>query len=149
MGFTSPPFPGAAMIRIECYNCLRPQLYPDADAGQEMTCHDCPATNTVGGPHAEHVPDNSATEPPSDFMPAGSRTNFAGRLLAVVACGLFLFALIGLPVLDFGFGYRIGQTRPNEYFWLVLPAAYGCYWIAEQFLGTASDGSRNGPAGGV
>ena len=101
-----------------------------------LTCHDCPATNTVGGPHAEHVPDD--TELPTDFRPAGSLTAVVGRLLAVVACGLFLIALIALPVLDFGFGYRIGQTRPTEYFWLVLPAAYGLYWVAERLTGRAT-----------
>ena len=53
------------MIRIECHNCLRPQLYPDADAGQEMTCHDCPVTNTVGGPDAEHVPDDAEAAQPA------------------------------------------------------------------------------------
>lgn len=123
------------MIRVNCRHCEYAQEFPDEAAGTDAPCGWCGEPLTVGGPAAEFVPDNSSERKP---LTAG---RVLGWLCLSVAALLGLFALVGLPILDFGYGVRIGTVRPAMAFWLVLVVAYGFLWVGEKLHGHASAGA--------
>jgi len=47
------------MIRVTCPACQLARDYPDHLAGWELACRRCAALVTVGGPDAEHLPDDA------------------------------------------------------------------------------------------
>lgn len=120
------------MIRITCPHCQLSQDFDDTCAGTDASCRWCDEPFNVGGPDAEFVPDASPQEPQS-FAAS------TGRLCAALCMGiaglLGLVALVGLPVLDFGFGCRFAEMRPTEFFWPTLLAAGGFGWLADRFSG--------------
>lgn len=117
------------MIRATCPHCQFAQEFPDTQAGVDVPCGWCGEPLNVGGPTAEYVPDDA---PERESLTAG---RVVGSLFVAAAALLGLLALVGLPILDFGYGVRIGNGRPTEAFWPVLVAAYGFQWVGETLRG--------------
>lgn len=104
------------MIRAQCPQCQYAQEFADSTIGTDTPCQWCSETMTIGGPTAEYIPD------------AGRPTvvSFAEIFSWWCSALAFVFgvvAVVGLPVLDFGLGWRWGGMRPIGWFWLLFLVA--------------------------